>query len=212
MISSLERITSLSLYPLKKGHFWAINLEDILPKEIHNCQNFLDQVTLSHIEEYSSFEDRKRYLLTHSLIRTLLQEHLKEPPMIWRDHLGKPHLCNKNVHFNLSHNREWAFLGIHSQSIGVDIESLHSSLDSDGWLTPTERTLIGDLPIVTAWCAKEALLKEQGTGFLGGIPKLHEINPLKETVFLFRSNSKEVFVYLHQIKGQVLAVCVKEQV
>lgn len=204
----LKRVQSIKFPPLD-GLFWIISLSDIEEKEILECTKSIDERILNHISELAFLEDRNRSLVAHTIVKIILTEHLGEAPVILRDKFGKPYLQQGNCHFNLSHTKEWAFLGIHSRPIGVDIEAKNTPIESDFWVSIQEKSIMKDRDLITLWCAKEALLKAIGLGFIGQIPEFNEIIEFDQEVLLFKAAKLEVFVYLQKLENQVLAICMQ---
>lgn len=116
-------------------------------------------------------------ILSYGLRRLKLAALLDaDPQQLIFDQIAnnKPILFKTPIHFNVAHSDEhWVLLINPDQAIGVDIESMHRTVDYQAlakrffspseveWLNHTadSRTLFWQL-----WTAKEALLKASGAG------------------------------------------------
>lgn len=207
----LERTQPLTFFPSIQGLFWAVQLRNIDNAEARQAQDFLDQVTQEYLSELNFEEDKKRAFVTHAALQFHLNDTLQEPPSIRRNFFGKPYLQDGQIQFNLSHAKDWAFFGFHLLPLGVDIESVHTPLIDDFWVKASEKQLLADLPLIYLWCAKEALLKADGTGFSGSLPVFSKISQLNSDTHLFETDTKQVWVYPNQINQHVIAVCIHEE-
>lgn len=123
--------------------------------------------------------DRRRHLASHCALRELLAHSLRREPeaidYVMGAH-GKPRLADAGLHFNMSHSKDWALIGIAGDDeIGVDLEVLHE-LDDMGALalrlfTQREQrqlaaTPASDRPLafLRGWTRKEACMKAVGAG------------------------------------------------
>ena len=207
----LERTQPLTLFPSIQGLFWVVKLRDIDNAEARQAQDFLDQATKEYLSELNFEEDKKRAFVTHAALQFYLNDYLQETPCIRRNIFGKPYLTGGQLQFNLSHAKDWAFFGFHVLPIGVDIESIHTPLIEDFWVKASEKQLLADLPLIYLWCAKEALLKGEGTGFSGSLPVFNKVRHLNNDAHLFEAGTKQVWVYPNQIDQHVLAICIHEE-
>lgn len=219
----LKRSRSISLLPFEGTFFWVVDLAHIDKDEIREAKNFLDERTLEHSLRFKFEKDQYRSIITHSVLRHHLSEFLGKKPHeieMLRSETGKPYTIGP-IHFNLSHTKDYAFLACHDSSpIGVDIECIKYEDEllkiADQFLMPKEKEHVESStdPInwfFSYWCAKEALLKAQGTGFLiDQMPIFDEVKQLSETRLLFTCENEEVYVYDGIVKGHKLAVCLSK--
>ena len=98
--------------------------------------------------------------------------HLIGNGTILRNSYGKPYLEGNPFYFNVSHTQGYAFIGISETPIGVDVEKILKErvVSNTPLMSESEHRAIKNAPDETDaffsfWCAKEALLKAQGTGF-----------------------------------------------
>jgi len=185
-MSFLIRSRSLTLSPFEEALFWIVDLKEIREEEVKEAMGFLDEETLGRVNKLVFIEDRQRSIIVHAILRIYLEEFSKKKPEILRGAFGKPYLKDQTLHFNISHKKQYAFLGFHPQRpIGVDIEEFHPPLG-----LPYE------------WCAMEALLKAKGTGFTVNPPQLFQLSS-----DCFVAEGWSVYVYSDKIEGHKLAVC-----
>lgn len=119
--------------------------------------------------------DRQRSLAAHWLKRQALARMTKEAPTALRfrtDDRGKPHLCAEpgglGIGFNISHAGDWVALAVsRGGAVGVDVEQSRPEALWNEVLpaisAPGDEALAG----LWLWTAKEAVLKQRGSGFLG---------------------------------------------
>ncbi|MBR8645092.1 4'-phosphopantetheinyl transferase superfamily protein [[Brevibacterium] frigoritolerans] len=89
---------------------------------------------------------------------------------------GKPHLAGGRIHFNISHSGDWVVVGIHNDSIGVDIEEVKdfniyeiakSTFSSEELMYLIKSPKANQIEIFfKMWTLKESWLKCIGSGFL----------------------------------------------
>ena len=131
-------------------------------------------------------DDRRRYLVTRALVRTVLSRHVASDiaPGQWTfvtNAFGRPEIANEHpraaqISFNISHTKQVILLGIMcGQALGVDVESLHdrsSLLDiADRFFAPCEVQALSALPagqqqqrFFEYWTLKESYIKARGMG------------------------------------------------
>ncbi|HRL20703.1 MAG TPA: 4'-phosphopantetheinyl transferase superfamily protein [Alcaligenes sp.] len=137
--------------------------------------------TLVRIARLRRTADQHLSLLAHAALRHLLAPLLgcaaRDIPMRSLPH-GKPVLdmARPELHFSLSHSGQRVLLGIAGQPLGVDIEATHvpvdAALPAQCSLPAELHWLHSDLDFYALWCAKEAALKQAGTGFSIGPKEL----------------------------------------
>jgi 4'-phosphopantetheinyl transferase len=149
----------------------------------------------ARLPKYRSREAAERYVVTRSLVRIVLSEHLgvaaREIRVSHTD-TGKP-VVAEGIHFNVTHSGDLVLVALSEQrAVGVDVERKREvervrSL-MQRWLTDSERydcehlTATGATPseaFLRIWSLKEARLKALGVGISGasGAP-LHTVDVL----------------------------------
>lgn len=220
-VNFLKRAQPLALLPFEAVSFWIVNLEGIHEIEIQEAKNYLSESALKKAMRYSLAELRDRSIITHAILHSKLAQHIHQEPkkieMEYND-FGKPHISNNDLQFNLSHKKHYAFFGIHPTApIGVDIEEVRNDPEllkvADSLLLSSEQAMLrADTKydrFFSLWCAKEAFLKAQGTGFLArSLPTLRCSKMLENNVEAFSVGDTEVYVYNEVVAGHKLAVCV----
>jgi 4'-phosphopantetheinyl transferase len=216
-----KRSTPLYLPFFEEAQFRLVNLQQIQDEEVEEAKKLLDQEGITYTERFKAEEDRKRALLFHAEVRRLLGEALHRPPQeltIIRPQRGRPYLRDFPLHFNLSHTKQFGLIGVHPRSpLGVDIEGIKNDQAvlemTKRHFHPSEKKRIEAAPnpvdlFYSFWCAREALLKALGTGFLvDDLPELSLVNE-SEGIELFTCGGREIRVYAGIVKSYKLAVCV----
>ena len=165
--------------------------------EVHVWQAFLQRET-SHFNELAQTlsederlkakrfyfqKDRKRFVLTHGILRNILGRYLKIEPKRLKfsyGRHGKPAICGltdrHSLCFNMSHSHSLAlFAFTWGRKIGVDVEYVRSMPDAeeiaDRFFSPRENAVFRTVPagkkletFFNCWTRKEAFLKAIGDG------------------------------------------------
>ncbi len=134
---------------------------------------------------YKSTEDRRRCVFADYLLKEMLRDFYNmEQPSVITDEKGKPHLEGDELFISISHSGNFVACAIHSESVGIDLEtprkiteSLISYISTD---EEKEYILAGrsqsesevTLRFLEVWTAKEAYLKYTGEGLQGGIQSI----------------------------------------
>ena len=123
---------------------------------------------------------RRRFIVSHAMVRSVLGEHLDVPPesltFVAGRH-GKPALAGKHegaVEFNLSHSGDRALLAVSEDGpVGVDVEQFRALRDanaiaqrilSDEEFEAFRHAVDPTLFVLDHWTRKEAVLKACGDG------------------------------------------------
>lgn len=129
-------------------------------------------------------DDRKRYVVTRALVRTVLSRYVAIPPAAWRfapDRYGRPAIINMtptdcDLRFNLSHTRGLIALAIaHRRALGVDVENVRArpvSIEiAERFLAAEEMAELSNLRqeqqrdrFLEYWTFKESYVKARGLG------------------------------------------------
>lgn len=159
-----------------------VNLEKLVP-EATTSESIFSEEEIIRAEQFKFDCDRRRYLATRKILRTLLGERLNIFPSLVRFKIGmygKPELddisCDESLHFNLSHSGGVAaFAFSRKYRVGIDIERIRKIPDADEiaslvfssreyetYLTlPLEQR---ELAFLNCWTRKEAFIKANGAG------------------------------------------------
>lgn len=177
---------STSLIPLSSGeiHVWLSFYEEI---DLHLHAAYRKLLNPSEREQEPRFyfeTDRRRYLVTRALLRTVLSRYAPLEPTQWMfstNEYGKPEIANAEIGkqrlaFNLSHTRSLIMLGItQGRSLGVDVENFQNrraAMDvADHFFAPQEVAALAAEPaekqqyrFFEYWTFKEAYIKARGMG------------------------------------------------
>ena len=109
----------------------------------------------------------------HEAGLALLQKLYGAPlPEIKRTPLGKPYFEGENVHFSISHTKNYVFCAVSESPIGIDAEELDRDIRlslAEKFLSPGEYQQFQDAPdkrkaLLKFWVLKEAAGKCSGEG------------------------------------------------
>jgi len=146
-------------------------------------RDLLSREERGRLTEYRLREAAERYVVTRSLVRAVLSEHLgvhAQDIAVSRTDMGKP-IVSHGTQFNVSHSGDLVVLAVcHDRPVGIDIERRREVARVDAlvkrWLTERERQEIAVLvgrgasmsdAFLRIWSAKEARLKALGVGIAG---------------------------------------------
>jgi len=170
----------------------------LTPAEIHVWLAFYDEISEDSLlaayrellsaaekEQETRFyfaRDRRRYLVTRALVRTVLSRYASIQPSEWMfstNAYGCPAAVNaqaKDLSFNISHTHSLIVLGVtRSRALGVDVENFRArevSIDlMDRYFAPQEVEVLTAAPpheqqyrFFEYWTFKEAYIKARGMG------------------------------------------------
>ncbi len=143
-------------------------------------------------------ESRRREWLA---VRVMLHRLLGEEVSICYREDGSPYLLGSPLHVSISHTKNFAALALHSESVGIDIESLGGQALRlvDKFLNAEEQPLLlGDNAenlAVETWSAKETAFKFFGTG-----------NPDLLNGITLRRKSKSLLLATENLTGATASV------
>jgi 4'-phosphopantetheinyl transferase len=159
-----------------EGQPWETWVSDLAPKE------------RARADRFAFPEGRRRFIVGRATLRRLLADRLQILPAdisLIEGPQGKPALDpalskrNKlasSIGFNLSHSGDMAVIAIGSGELGIDVESVHRSVDAMAivrrFFSETERAgfeamepgVVRDRLFFRVWTRKEALVKAVGRG------------------------------------------------
>ena len=168
-----------------------------IPLEVWHIPTVTDPDTLSRLTQWLSPAEQQRaqhsittavrntYITSHAVMRLILGRYAQQLPQLlefaYSKH-GKPTLAHGiPFHFNLSHTRAYALLGISSLcQIGIDIEIIKPTRDilaiAKRFFSDSEYHWLAHMDtkqryenFFQLWCHKEAYLKARGLGLQGGL-------------------------------------------
>lgn len=129
-------------------------------------------------------DDRRRYLVTRALVRTVLSRYLPVEPVDWvftANAYGRPAASNDEARearlsFNLSHTQGVIVLAVaRDRALGVDVENVQarevSTEIADHYFSPAEVAALHRVPLQQRqerffeyWTFKESYIKARGMG------------------------------------------------
>ena len=172
--------------PLTAGeiHLWLTDYEEIGDEQLHaSYRELLNPAEKAQEPRFYFARDRRRYLVTRALVRTVLSRYVPEvDPREWvfsANAWGRPEIVNaeaNDLSFNLSHTHSLIVLAVtRSRALGVDVENFRArqvSLDiADRYFAPQEVTALNAVPadeqqdrFFEYWTFKESYIKARGMG------------------------------------------------
>jgi len=166
-------------------HLWLTFYDEITERRLHSAYRELLNPAEKGREPRFYFErDRRRYLITRALVRTVLSRYVSIHPKEWifsTNDYGRPDIVNAQARdaclsFNISHTHSLIVLGVTKRrAIGVDVENLRAdevSIDiADHFFAPQEVAALTATPpqqqqyrFFEYWTFKEAYIKARGMG------------------------------------------------
>lgn len=171
-------------------HVWSAGLDNAGT----SLDSFADGLSLAERERAARFRflpDRRRYLIAHTALRSILAMYLGvDPAVIEFDSgpVGKPkvaqHFAGGEIEFNLSHSGELALVAVtRGTEIGVDVERIRDDFAFESiaqrFFTAKEVAALHALPpdlrrvaFYKCWTSKEALMKGKGLGVSGPLDEV----------------------------------------
>jgi 4'-phosphopantetheinyl transferase len=144
----------------------------------------LDETERQQQRRFLFADDRKRYLVTRALVRTVLSRYAPVAPRDWtfsKNGYGRPEIAATHTDaaglcFNLSHSRGLVVLGVTAgAALGVDVENTRVRQVSEGiaerFFAPSEAAALARIPpeqqqerFFEYWTFKESYIKARGMG------------------------------------------------
>lgn len=164
---------------------WFAHLDDVSVDEAC-CYRLLSSEEQNRAGRFAFCDDRRRYIVSHAALRSVLASHLLVLPEELQFSIGlngKPSLTampgHPRIEFNLSHSQGMAAIAVaRERRIGVDVEwvrhdfpfadvarQFFSAEEIVGLIALPTR--LQRLAFYQCWTAKEALAKATGTGLDG---------------------------------------------
>jgi 4'-phosphopantetheinyl transferase len=152
---------------------------------VDRWSTWLSEVERRRLEAFVHAQDRLRFAVSHSLVRTVLSTYLRTDPgevCLRSEAMGKPYACDRSGaaspwNFNLSHCEDRALVAVaQDRPIGVDIEREREDVDVAAivrqFFSVGEREQFASLRperrrpwFYRQWVAREAVLKAHGGGW-----------------------------------------------
>ena len=166
-------------------HIWLASYDEIVDERLHASYRRL--LNLAEKEQEPRFyfaRDRRRYLVTRALVRTVLSRYMAVDPEDWifsTNAYGRPEIANPQVidagfSFNISHTHSLIVLGVTKhRALGVDVENVlarEAAIEvANRYFAPPEVAALHAAPrqeqqyrFFEYWTFKESYIKARGMG------------------------------------------------
>jgi 4'-phosphopantetheinyl transferase len=186
-------------------HLWLAFYDEITDEPLHSAyRELLNPAEKGQESRFYFALDRRRYLITRALARTVLSRYAPVHPKEWvfsANAYGRPEIVNAEVReaglsFNISHTRGLIVLGVtRGRALGVDVENFcarEAPIDiADHYFAPREVEALAATPpqrqqyrFFEYWTFKEAYIKARGMGLSLPLDKFSFHYPNDRTVEL----------------------------
>jgi 4'-phosphopantetheinyl transferase len=166
-------------------HLWLAFYDGITDERLYSAyRELLDAAEKEQGSRFYFARDRRRYMVTRALVRTVLSRYVSVHPREWifsANAYGRPEIVNEQARdaglsFNISHTHSLIVLGVTKRrALGVDVENFRArevSLDiADHFFAPQEVAALSAVPpqqqqyrFFEYWTFKEAYIKARGMG------------------------------------------------
>lgn len=165
-------------------HLWLADYEELERADLRAHRALLNEEERRQERRFHFARDRRRYLATRVLVRTVLSRYLHGRPDEWifskspngRPQIANPGFADAGLRFNLSHTHSLIALAIAADRlIGIDVENIQdrpAPIDVAARVfTPAEADALARLPAPARqrrffehWTFKEAYSKARGMG------------------------------------------------
>jgi 4'-phosphopantetheinyl transferase len=166
-------------------HLWLAFPDEIGDERLHSAyREMLDGAERKQEPRFYFPRDRRRYLVTRALVRTVLSRYVAVDPQEWifsTNAYGRPYAVNAearraSLSFNISHTHSLIVLGVtKSRALGVDVENVsarEASIDvADRYFAAPEVEVLNAAPaheqqdrFYEYWTFKESYIKARGMG------------------------------------------------
>lgn len=175
--------------PADELHVWQVKLNESPVEFQIQC---LDQEELHRAERFINEAHRRRYLLAHFFLRSILARYLAIPAakiVFFKQANGKPYIQSQaNLQFNMSHSEDMALYAItQGREIGIDIEKINEQIDvlaiAARFFAADEYQSLKILPaeeqalkFYEIWSGKEAYIKATGAGLTRSLSQFSALN------------------------------------
>jgi len=165
-------------------HLWLAPYDQIPDSLASAYRDLLDGAEREQEPRFYFARDRRRYLVTRALVRTVLSRYEAVSPKDWMfstNAYGRPEIANlpsreSGLTFNLSHTHSLIVMGVtRGRALGVDVENVQErqvTLDvASNYFAPDEVSELMTVPaehqqyrFFEYWTFKEAYIKARGMG------------------------------------------------
>lgn len=183
-MSNLSRAVLEDLPAPGQVHLWLSRPHNAPEEWLHTlARDILADEEISKSRRFHFACDRRRFLLTRILQRTLLSRYYSIAPKDWvfsQNSFGRPCIApgqqEQAIEFNISHTERLVALALGRHvELGIDIEWLGRTTSragiADRFFAPAEAAELGGVPphlrdrrFLEFWTLKEAYIKARGRG------------------------------------------------
>jgi 4'-phosphopantetheinyl transferase len=221
--------------PPNQVHLWLVFESEVQNGLLTEYRRLLTNEERQQEQRFRFANDRRRYLITRALIRTVLSRYSVHGPACWRfarNEFGRPMLVTgdgamSSLSFNLSHTKGLILCGItRNHVVGVDVENIRcrtASLEiADQSFSSEEAAALHAVPACLQsehffhyWTLKESYIKARGKGLSMPLEQFSFHFPDARSVKVSFSKSLEDFPtgcrfwLLRPSSEHVAAVCVE---
>src|SRR5260370_16342574 len=137
-IATEEQKKKTKVSPLAPAeiHLWLAFYDEIIEEGLHSAyRKLLDAAEKEQEPRFYFPSDRRRYLITRALVRTVLSRYIPIHPREWifsNNAYGRPDIVNAQARneclsFNISHTHSLIVLGVcQRRALGVDVENIRA--------------------------------------------------------------------------------------
>ncbi|MGH8238717.1 MAG: 4'-phosphopantetheinyl transferase family protein [Steroidobacteraceae bacterium] len=177
----------MTVEQIDSGHIqlWLAYLGEITdPRLLAEYRVLLSEEELQKQRRFCFERDRRRYLVTRAMVRTVLSKYADVVPRDWKfavNPCGKPAIATgqvaaRGLEFNVSHTDSLVVLGVTREcALGVDVENVRArQVDmeiADRYFASEEVAALRALPcekqplrFFEYWTLKESYIKARGMG------------------------------------------------
>jgi 4'-phosphopantetheinyl transferase len=186
-------------------HLWLAFYDEIDDPALHaRYRALMSRSERDQEPRFHFARDRRRYLVTRALVRTVLSRYADLAPAQWEfrtNPYGRPEIANVGLRggpiaFNLSHTHSLIILGVtRHRALGVDVENLQSRsvcLDiANHCFARTEVEALAQTPaemrqerFFEFWTLKESYIKARGMGLSLPLQKFQFSFPAERRVHI----------------------------
>jgi 4'-phosphopantetheinyl transferase len=172
--------TMIALLP-GEIHLWLAFYDQLTDDRLHRYRVLLDAAEQEQEPRFHFARDRRRYLATRVLVRTVLSRYAQVAPEEWvfsENAYGRPQVegGDGTLSFNISHTHSLIVLGVtRGGALGVDVENILARKVSlqiaDRCFAPDEVAALAAVPpqqqqyhFFEYWTFKESYIKARGMG------------------------------------------------
>ena len=122
--------------PSSEIHLWLTFYKEIGEELLDAYREIIEPAERAREPRFYFDADRRRYLVTRALVRTVLARYAPVAPPDWRftaNAYGRPEIASPlgpqaGLTFNLSHTSDLIVLGVtHRRALGIDVENVNRS-------------------------------------------------------------------------------------